>query len=335
LGMDIAPPSEVRQQIAEIERQSGETSNLVAITTKTVNVHGDTMTVTSTSPHGNKAFSSQADWRVRAISATNLHLRANHFYVPPEGIREDSFTYVIPKNILKKFICIADLRTQIFGYLYGVSPPGNPMVKEIRCIVMVPQCGSYHFVKIPSALPDHEYLREMEPLGWIHTQHTELPHLSPLDVVMQSSLLQENESWDGDKTIILTCSFTPGSCSLSASRLTPAGFEWGKNNKDKGIDQMDDQFLPTFCEKMPLILSNRFMGFFMVPDQDSWNYNFGYMAVKHSANMPYGVTLGIPKEFYHETHRVTHFVTFAELEAKAESGGQDEVEAAEKEDVFA
>ena len=38
----------------------------------------------------------------------------------------------MPKNLLKKFICIADLRTQIAGYMYGVSPPDNPQVwKEV------------------------------------------------------------------------------------------------------------------------------------------------------------------------------------------------------------
>jgi pre-mRNA-processing factor 8 len=192
LGMDIAPKSEIRQQIAEIERQSGDTSNLTAVTTKSTNVHGDQMVVTTTSPHEQKLFSSKTDWRVRAISATNLHLRyvigfrffspshllihrTNHFFVPSEGIKEDGFTYVIPKNVLRKFICIADLRTQIFGFLYGVSPPGtivsrdfmcflfsayfpgNSMVKEIRCIVMVPQQGSYNVVKVPNQLPEHEY----------------------------------------------------------------------------------------------------------------------------------------------------------------------------------
>ena len=32
------------------------------------------------------------------------------------------YTYVMPKNMLKKFICVADLRTQISAYLYGISP---------------------------------------------------------------------------------------------------------------------------------------------------------------------------------------------------------------------
>jgi hypothetical protein len=74
------------------------------------------------------AFGSKTDWRVRAISAANLHLRVNHIYVNSDDIKEAGYTYVLPKNLLKKFICIADLRTQVAGYMYGVSPPDNPQV---------------------------------------------------------------------------------------------------------------------------------------------------------------------------------------------------------------
>lgn len=93
--------------------------------------------------------------------------------------QETGYTYIMPKNILKKFICIADLRTQISGYLYGISPPDNPQVKEIRCIAMPPQWGTHQQVHLPSALPEHDFLNDLEPLGWMHTQPNELPQLSP------------------------------------------------------------------------------------------------------------------------------------------------------------
>jgi pre-mRNA-processing factor 8 len=67
------------------------------------------------------SFGSKTDWRVRAISATNLHLRVNHIYVNSDDIKETGFTYIVPKNLLKKFICIADLRTQV-----GDSPAPLP-----------------------------------------------------------------------------------------------------------------------------------------------------------------------------------------------------------------
>lgn len=68
----------------------------------------------------------------------------------------------------------------------------------------------------------------------IHTQPNELPQLSPQDVTTHAKILSNNPSWDGEKTIVMTCSFTPGSVSITAYRLTPSGYEFGKNNQDKG-----------------------------------------------------------------------------------------------------
>jgi pre-mRNA-processing factor 8 len=326
LGMEISPPSEQRQQIAEIEKQTSDGGGqLTAVTSETTNVHGDKMIVTTTSPHGQKVFSSRTDWRVRAISSVNLHLRTNHIYVPTDEVKESGFTYIFPKNILKKFICIADLRTQIAGYLYGVSPADNLQVKEIRCIVLPPQWGTPISITLPNQLPEHELLKDLEPLGWIHTQPNELPQLPPQDVVMHSKIVANNKSWELEKAIIITCSFTPGSCSLTAYRLTEKGLEWGKANKDTNDHT---GYMPNFYEKAQMLLSDLFLGFYMVPDVGSWNYNF--MGVKHHPAMKYGVTLGMPKEFYHPEHRPAHFLNFSTIDTMSKEGDME----ADKEDFF-
>ncbi len=51
-----------------------------------------------------------------------------------DDVKDDagSFTFVMPKNILKTFIVNADLRTQVAAYLYGSSPADNKQVKEIK-----------------------------------------------------------------------------------------------------------------------------------------------------------------------------------------------------------
>ncbi len=113
LGMEISAPSAQRQQIAEIEKQTKEQSQLTATTTRTVNKHGDEIITTTLSNYETATFSSKTEWRVRAISATNLHLRTNHIYVSSDDIKETGYTYILPKNILKKFIIISDLRAQV------------------------------------------------------------------------------------------------------------------------------------------------------------------------------------------------------------------------------
>merc|ERR1719454_2585954 len=101
----------------------------------------------------------------------------------------------------------------------------------------------------------------MEPLGWLHTQPNELAQLSPIDVTQHAKVMADNKD--------------PSS--------NPPGY------------------LPTHYEKVQMLLSDRFYGFFMVPESDVWNYNF--TGVQHSQSMKYRLKLSNPKEFYHEVHR--------------------------------
>lgn len=68
-----------------------------------------------------------------------------------------------------------------------------------------------------------------------------------------------------------------------------------------------------------MILSDKFLGFFMVPEGGLWNYNFN--GQNFSVNMRYNLMLDNPKDFYHEGHRAIHFLDFA---VKASSGATDD-----------
>lgn len=319
LGMEIAPPSQQREQVAEIEAQAREQSQMTATTTKTTNVHGDQIVVTTTTQYESATFKSKTDWRVRAISATNLHLRTKHIYVSSEDISEEGLTYVLPKNILSKFITIADLRTQIAGYLYGITPPDNDQVREVRCIVLVPQVGNHQSVTLPKNLPDHELLDDLEPLGWIHTQPNELIQnskqvLPAPDVLMHTGLVENGKSWTGQNEIVVTSSFTQGSCSLTAYKVTDAGFDWGKKNANIAGGVANAQGYNSNCyEKVQMLLSDRFQGFFLVPEGGlGWNYNF--QGVKHNTSMEYALKVDSPERFYAECHRPQHFLSFVQME---------------------
>jgi pre-mRNA-processing factor 8 len=205
--------------------------------------------------------------------------------------------------------------------MYGISPEDNDQVKEIRCIVLPPQLGNHQKVTIPQMFPNHEYLKELEPLGWIHTQPNELDQLSPWDVIQHSWMLDRYTAWDPSKSVVITCSFTPGSCSLTSYKVTPAGYEWGKSIKDSGTPNVSG-YAPTHFEKVQMLLSDRFFGFFMTPEEGSWNYNF--MGVKHSTAMKYSLCVENPKEYYHECHRPAHFLNFTQQEDQGQDGGADQ-----------
>lgn len=315
LGQEIKAPSLRRQEIARIETQEQEQSQLTAVKTRTQNVHGDEMVVVTTSNYEQQAFQSKTEWRSRAISSANLHLRAKHIYVSSEDIQEDEqhHTLVMPKNVLKKFIQIADLRAQVAGLLYGAAPEDNQQVREIKAIVMVPQLGNTGSVQLANALPDADdpLLQGLEPLGWIHTQAQEQPFLSAVDVTAHARIMSSNsELWDAS-SVTMTVSFTPGSVSLAAFSLTAQGYEWGAKNKDV-FSANPEGFSTSFASKCQLLLSDRIKGFFLVPDTGLWN--FAFVGAGWSPNTRYELKLDTPLPFYHEMHRPIHFTTFAELE---------------------
>lgn len=315
LGMEISAPSMQRQQAAEIEKQQQEQQQLTAVTTKTQNVHGEEIIVTTTSQFEQAAFASKTEWRNRAIATSNLRTRANNIYISSDDVQEEGhYTYIMPKNILKRFITIADLRVQVAGYLYGSSPPDNDQVKEIRTIVMVPQVGNTRDVQLPQQLPQHPNLASMEPLGVIHTMSgNEPPYMTAADTTQHARLMGAHPSWD-KKTITMTVSFTPGSVSLAAWALTPQGYKWGAENKDLSSELPQGFATSGMGDKCQLLLSDKIRGYFLVPESGLWNYAFMGSSFGNVEKRPWGVKMDVPLAFYAEMHRPLHFQNFAELE---------------------
>lgn len=314
LGMEISAPSLQRQQAAELEKQQQDQKQLTAVTTKTQNVRGEEIIVTTTSQYEQQSFASKTEWRTRAIATSNLRTRANNIYISSEDIQEEGhFTYVMPKNVLKRFIMIADLRVQVAAYLYGRSPPDNAQVKEIQTIVLIPQVGNTRDVQLPQQLPKHEYLNDLEPLGVIHTMSGNEPsYMTAMDVTQHARLMNAHPTWD-KKTVTMTVSFTPGSVSLSAWALTPQGYKWGAENKDTSSDQPQG-FSTSFGEKCQLLLSDRIRGYFLVPENSVWNYSFMGSSFSSVEKRPIHVKVDAPLRFYDAQHRPLHFQNFAELE---------------------
>ena len=353
LGMEITTPvnddqKEFKNKVNEID--SGiinKNSNVV--TTKTVNKFGETIITQTISPYEQQKFESKSDWRIKEISASNLYLRANHIYVNTENIRENqnNNVYILPKNLLKTFITISDLRTQIGGFIYGTSIEKNinkkkknkdlsitailnnnenihekveneEKIKQIKCIVLVPQTASHLNINFSQQIPEHPDLKNLEPLGWIHTQPIENNLLSTYDCKNTSKFINERNNWDIENCLVITCGFVQGSCILNGYKISPIGYDWAINNEN------ETAYNENCYEKVQLILSDNYMGYFLIPDNEVWNYNF--IGVEPVNNMNYGLTVGVPKDFYNEIHRPNHFFNLETSIAAVNSLNKEENE---------
>jgi pre-mRNA-processing factor 8 len=311
--MEIQAPSAQRQQMADIEKSTEASAQVTAVKTQTTNIHGDVIQTVTSTQYEVQTFASKSDWRVRAISATNLPLRTNHLFVGNDDVKDDagSYTFVMPKNILRTFIVSGDLRTQVVGYLFGSSPADNSQVKEIKAIAWIPQRGTATSVELPLALPKHEFLlKGLEPLGWIKTQSQELNHLAPADLTTQAKIMAANPEW-GPNSICITCAFTPGSVSLNAWEITVAGFEWGRKNED--VTGANAGFNASMANRVQLLLSDRILGSTLVPEGGAWNYGVG-LTQSWTDKIAYNMTLDRPENFWAAIHRPSAFLNFATME---------------------
>lgn len=158
-------------------------------------------------------------------------------------------------------------------------------------------------------------MKDLEPLGWIKTQPSEMAHLSPADVTAQGKLMSDHPEL-GPNSICLTVAFTPGSVSLSAHSLTVAGFEWGRKNTDNTLNPAG--FNTSMSERVQLLLSDRILGMTLVPEGKVWNYGIGLTQL-WNPNLGYNMTLDAPLPFWAEQHRPAAFLTFASLETGEDS----------------
>ncbi|KAM3159448.1 MPN domain-containing protein [Lachancea thermotolerans] len=327
LGQNIKAPSVKRQQMAELEMSKTtqnsnglDSSSGSAMKIKSTNAQGEEIMVVTSTNYETQTFSTKNEWRKRAIANSLLYMRLKTIYLASDDFVEEKDVFILPKNLLKRFVEISDTKAQVAGYIFGKKAAGHEKVKEIRTIVIVPQLGNTHTVQL-SMLPDYSpYLQDLELLGWTHTQSQELKYMSAPEVTTHSNIFK------GEKDLVsLSVCLNPGSISLAAYTVSEEGYSWGSSNKNL-FDAEPQGFDPEFSEHAQLMLSDRVTGNFLVPSNDVWNYAF--MSAVFSPSAKYELKLDIPIEFYNELHRSIHFLQFSDMVEN------EELEP-EKEDVFA
>lgn len=343
LGQNIKAPSVKRQKLVELQEaknllqeerkkqiESSDTFDKEngegVIKTKTVNQQGEEIVVVASANYETQSFSSKDEWRSRALANSFLPLRLKNVFVTEAEFFEEKPVYILPRNVLNKFVEISDTKAQIAALLYGKSTEESN-IKEIVTLVVLPQLGNSRFVSMTKNIPDNvPYLDSngLELLGWIHTYTgEEMKFMSPQDASIHSKIFA---SVDMDCIDISVFSST-GSVSINGFTLTKEGFIWGVNNDN--LQQEDPEgFEPAFSEFAQIILSDKILGNFMVPKKGIWNYAF--MGSEYDENLTYTLSVDVPLQFYDEIHRPMHFSQFREI---AENEDDEHLEA-EQEDVF-
>jgi len=301
LGIKIAPPSEERQQLAQ------EQANITATTSRTTNADGQQIVTQTLSAYEQQRFQSRGEWRARCLQAANMNLRTARINSPPDALA-DGQTIVLPLNLLRRFVEVADPRVQVAALLYGREARQDPEKKEVYSFILPPQYGTQEEgVKFPPLLPkgEPEELSGLTLMGWIHTAATDSASITPEEAIRIANIYQKNHL--GVPPPVVSVSFVPGATTVRAFRLTDAGLEWAIQNVNTG-DRAED-FSESFAERIPVLMAETYHGWFMLPKGDSdlnWNLNFNSLKLNNFET--YEVQQGLPLPFFHMKYRVNHFL---------------------------
>nr|SPJ13486.1 pre-mRNA-processing-splicing factor 8,putative [Plasmodium sp. DRC-Itaito]SPJ13490.1 pre-mRNA-processing-splicing factor 8,putative [Plasmodium sp. DRC-Itaito]SPJ13500.1 pre-mRNA-processing-splicing factor 8,putative [Plasmodium sp. DRC-Itaito]SPJ13502.1 pre-mRNA-processing-splicing factor 8,putative [Plasmodium sp. DRC-Itaito]SPJ13504.1 pre-mRNA-processing-splicing factor 8,putative [Plasmodium sp. DRC-Itaito] len=102
-------------------------------------------------------------------------------------------------------------------------------------------------------------------------------------------------------------------CTINAYKLTNDGYSFAKSKKNSS-DLYVFPNVNNLYEPVQILLSNVFVGYFLIPDDHIWNYNL--MGIKFNNNQKYAPHLDIPQPFYADIHRPNHFLQFSLLDQR-------------------
>eukprot|EP00760_Papus_ankaliazontas_P008488 PhM_4_TR13843/c0_g1_i1/m.79014/K12856/PRPF8, PRP8; pre-mRNA-processing factor 8 len=324
LGQEIQNVNIQKEQMDQLDRVAKEAQNAVlnARTTQTVNKYGQAMTVTTTTAHGTKAFTSKTDWRERALATASRDIHSEIHIHPMDVTARATVRFLIPENLVYRVVACSDVRTQIVGLLFGVVE-GN--TREIRCIVFPPQHGTHDTITFPLVMPKHALLSGLQPVGLVQTQFGNAMQPSAHEFQTTHQFLSANPELEPlmkQDYVLLSINVGQKTCKIVPYRFTHDGLEFAKSIPSSGpTDDTTGAINASMYERPELSLGGRVSGFCLVPDDDMWNYNFAGTAPP--THLEYPLKPAIPKDFYHPVHRVDHFRRFAMTEGDVHVDGDD------------
>jgi len=305
LGVDIKLTKSSSINYDKLDKQVRNRNNdIKSVTSVTKNDHVYT-TVTNT-PYEKINFSSESNWRNRyLIRYRPLKYFKNIFLSYDYTNQGRNNSYVISKNLIFKFVTLIDTKIESFGYIFGKISVAFVSLFEISCISVPPQLGINLTLCISTGSLDCSLNRRYSPLGWLHSTNSMNHELLNRDITYHSQLVSSFPNFSGQTSTFIVIVATTTYANIKSFSLDSKGFQKVVQNLNTNFSQ--EQLKDVLLENC-LIISKKYLGYFLTPENDIWNYYFykSHFVKNGVSNMK----VGNPLEFFDEFHRLFHFKNF-------------------------
>ena len=146
-------------------------------------------------------------------------------------------------------------------------------------------------------------LELLKPLSFIHTINGE-PLITCYECIMLSIL---NQNYYSIPNYIIEIGVGT-KIHIKTFKLTEIGIEFWNQHIDtikKAFQQIE--LSNEFYKEIQVIITNKLNGFFLLPEQQLWNYSFSIEKFSNEINYP--LSIQYPLYFYNPLHRKNHFLS--------------------------
>mmetsp|Transcript_19339 Transcript_19339/g.27230 ORF Transcript_19339/g.27230 Transcript_19339/m.27230 type:complete len:2264 (-) Transcript_19339:163-6954(-) len=275
-------------------------------TSKTVSKNNVVIKSFTKSPYEKIKFKSKKNWKLRMLRKINTFAIIKNLFINKiDKFNVNSRIFLISKYLILKFASVSDTSSETFGYIYGKDSIEFNSISEIICISIPPQLVSGLSLAMAIKNVSHSSTDGFEILGWIHlTAHDENDILGR-NLKYHAKLITSIQALNGNKSIFIVLFISDSYSTLKAFSLTAEGF---RATLSTNIEKLSKNEAIRYLKRVPVSLSSKFQGFFLIPKNNLWNYHF--FESSFAPEKSYAIKVGLPIDYFEDYHRPYHFRDF-------------------------
>nr|UXY87508.1 splicing factor Prp8 [Cryptomonas sp.] len=276
----------IKVEVHRLENTSNYASSFKTNTIRTCDFLGKNLLVSVLSWEKQKTFISLNDWKIRSIATEKRNLFLRNLNVEFCISQSVNVIYIVPRNIVKYFLNISDPMFRIIGLMFGFLKERKKVLIELRVLLFPPQLYSYKLMLFQTKIDMEGILLKLKFTGFMQSMEREKITITLIREILsnfhESSFIKNNK----DSLAFISINLCKYDCEILGIRI-----KYTEHKEENPVH-----------EKIQIYLTDRFLGFFLVPKNKKWNYFFKSSLYNSFEKSEY--TLDLPLSFFDYIHHI-------------------------------
>lgn len=221
-------------------------------TSRSMNKSGKKLTSLVTKKNSSEKFISISAWKKSSTSPNSKIKLVSIIYGEFDNLNEKISRIIFPKNLIKLFLSWTKIKDTILTYIFGKVLKNKEIISEVRILVIPNQILKKNKIELDIHVSPNKILKELKFFGFLRKSFGKKIVPGKKDYFLIESFFKKNFSIKCSSPLIIISN-------IFLKKFELVGFIFEEKKKN---------FKNPFEKKNALIiLSQKFFGFFLIPDK--------------------------------------------------------------------